>query len=187
MKESTILPVRFGTVADTGAPLDQIQRLLERRHEEFDRLLREVEGAVELGIRVFWRDEKAIFQEIVTENREIARLRDSLKGKPPQAVRYESMRLGEAVKEALNRKREHEGASILEPLGRIARKTVRNATLMDRMVLSAAFLVDKERQGDFDRAMKELDQQMEGRAVFKYVGPVPPYNFVNIAINWQEL
>jgi len=187
MKEFTILPVRFGTVADAGAPAEQIERLLEKRYKEFDSLLQEMEGAVELGIRALWRDVNAIFQEIVAENRDIGRLRDSLKRKPPQAAHYDRMRLGEAVKKALDRKRELEATPILGPLARIARKTVRNPTMTDRMIVSTAFLVDKRRQREFDRAVEKLDHEMGDRVTFKYVGPVPPYNFVNIVINWQEM
>ena len=58
---------------------------------------------------------------------------------------------------------------------------------MDRMVLNAAFLVEKSREAEFDHAVSRLDEELGPRALFKYVGPVPPYNFVNITVNWNEL
>jgi hypothetical protein len=30
-----------------------------------------------------------------------------------------------------------------------------------------------------------MDAEMGERFQFKYVGPVPPYNFVNISVNWS--
>jgi len=52
------------------------------------------------------------------------------------------------------------------------------------MVLNGAFLVDAAKESDFDEAVQSLDQDFGDRLMFKYVGPVPPYNFVNIVVNW---
>jgi hypothetical protein len=187
MREFTSLPVRFGTVTDPASPLQDIQRLLSSRFEEFQNLLADMEGKVELGLKAFWRDEKAIFEEIVAENMDIRRLRDSLSGKSPAAAHFERIRLGEIVKEALNRKRAKEAAKILPPLRRFAHSVRENEVLADRMVVNAAFLVDKVRERELDQAVSELDEQLGQRVALKYVGPAPPYNFVNIVVNWQEL
>jgi hypothetical protein len=187
MREFTLLPVRFGTVTDSTSPLEDVQTLLSSRFEEFNRLLKDMEGKVELGLKAFWRDEKAVFEEIVAENADIRRLRNSLSGKPPGAIRYEGIRLGEMVKEALDRKRSQEAAKILLPLQPIAQRVRENDTLVDRAIVNAAFLVDRKREPDFDQAIRRLDEKLGNRVAFKYVGPVPPYNFVNIVVNWQEL
>lgn len=55
----------------------------------------------------------------------------------------------------------------------------------DRMVLNAAFLVEREREAEFDDAVRRLGERFEDQFLFKYVGPVPPYNFVSITIQWQ--
>ena len=187
MREFTLLPVRFGTVADSASPTQDIQKLLRSRFEEFHRLLGDMEGKVELGLKAFWRDEKAVFGEIIAENGDIRKLRDSLSGKPPEATHFDRMRLGEMVKEALNRKRAKEAAEILLPLRPIAHRVRENEALVDRMVVNAAFLVDKTREPEFDQAVSELERQLGQRVVLKYVGLAPPYNFVNIVVNWEEL
>jgi hypothetical protein len=187
MREFTLLPVRFGTVTDSDSPLQDIQNLLSSRCEEFNRLLTNLKGKVELGLKAFWRDEKAIFEEIIAENPDIRRLRDSLSRKPPAATHFDRIRLGEMVKEALNRNRAREAARILIPLRRIAHSVRENEVLADRMVVNAAFLVDKGREPEFDQAVSELDEQLGGRIALKYIGQAPPYNFVNIVVNWKEL
>ena len=187
MREFTLLPVRFGTVTDSTSPLEDIQKLLSARFEEFNRLLREMEGKVELGLKAFWRDEKAVFEEIVTENADIRRLRKSLSGKPPETIRFEGIPLGRMVKEALDRKRSQEAARILLPLQPLAHRVRENDTLVDRAIVNAAFLVDRKQEQDFDQAIRRLDEKLGNRVAFKYVGPVPPYNFVNIVVNWKEL
>lgn len=187
MQELTVLPVRFGTVANGVSPVDDVRRLLEKRQQEFERLLSEMEGKVELGLRALWRDEKAVFEEIVAQDNKIRGLRDSLMGKPPQATHFERIRLGEMVKEALERRRTAEAAVLLGPLRQIACGTVENPAMGDRMVVNAAFLVEKQREEEFDQAVELLDREHSQRVIFKYVGPVPPYNFVNIVVNWLDL
>jgi len=187
MKEFTLLPVRFGTIADSASPVQDIQKLLGSRFEEFQKLLGDMEDKVELGLKAFWRDEKAIFEEIVAENADIRRLRNSLSGKSPEATHFDRVRLGEMVKEALNRKRAKEAAKILLPLRRIAHSVRENEALGDRMVVNAAFLVNKSKEPEFDQVVGKLDEQFVERVAIKYIGSAPPYNFVNIMVDWKEL
>lgn len=187
MRETILLPVRFGTVADSDSSLEDINRLLSIRADEFHGLLGEIRGKVELGVKAFWRDDKAIFEEIVAENRDIRKLRDSLIGKPPQTTHFDRMHLGEMIEDALSRKRAKEAGQILSPLRQLACSTRENPVLATRIIVNTAFLVDKAREAEFDRTVNKLDKQLSERIAFKYVGPVPPYNFVNIVVNWEEI
>jgi hypothetical protein len=101
-------------------------------------------------------------------------------------VRFEGIPLGELVKTALEQKRSREAAGILAPLRPIAYRTQENPVVVDRMILNAAFLVPKSREAGFDRGVSALEEKFGQRVSFKYVGPVPPYNFVNIVVNWDE-
>jgi hypothetical protein len=187
MKEFTLLPVRFGTVTDSTSPAQDIQKLLRSRFEEFQKLLKDMEGKVELGLKAFWRDQKAIFEEIVAENAHIRKLRNSLSGESPETTHFDRIRLGEMVKEALNRKRAKEAAKILQPLGQLAQRIRENEALGDRMVVNAAFLVNKSKEPEFDEVVSKLDEQFVERVAIKYIGSAPPYNFVNIMVDWKEL
>src|SRR5262249_62036019 len=60
-----------------------------------------------------------------------------------------------------------------------------NKIVSDRMVVNAAFLVDRQNGLQFDDAVRRLSDEFNDRLMFKYFGPVPPYNFVNIAVNWE--
>lgn len=187
MREFTLLPVRFGTVADSASPVEDIQKLLASKFEEFHRLLKDMEGKAELGLKAFWRDEKAIFEEIVAENPKIRQLRHSLSRKSLEASHFDRIRLGEMVKRALDHKRAKEAARILPPLRGVAHSVRENEVLADRMVVNAAFLIDRGKEAEFDHKVSKLDEQLGQRLAFKYVGPAPPYNFVNIVVNWKEL
>ena len=189
MSDFTVLPVRFGTLTQEAsyAAIPDIRKLLEKRFEELDTLLADMEGKVELGLKALWRDKKAIFQEIVGENASIRRLRNSLAGKKAAALRYQAVPLGEKVKEALDRKKKVETARILAPLKRVACRTRENDVVMDRMVFNAAFLVDQSREGEFDQAVRKLDEEWGRRIEFKYTGPNPPWNFVEVTVNWEDI
>ena len=186
LREFTLLPVRFGTVATGTSPEKDIQKLLQKRVREFDALLADLEGHVELGLKALWRDERLLFEEILSENPSIQRLRDSLAGKPSHATQFDRIRLGEMIKDALGLKKAGEAAGIVTPLRRLARSCVEKPVVLERMIVNAAFLVDKAREGEFDQAVAKLDVE-RCEMVIKYVGPIPPYNFVNIAVNWQAL
>jgi len=183
MREFTILPVRFGTIAPSAEAIQE--KVLKRRFGELHGLLQEMEGRVELGIKAFWY-EGIIFQEIVEENQAIRHLRDSLTGCRPEETYYERIRLGEMIESAMWKKRDEDAERILVHLRPLAYQTQANKVAMDRMVLNAAFLVEKARQPEFDTAVRLLDEEMGKRLIFKYVGPVPPYNFVNIVVTWEE-
>lgn len=183
MRDYTILPVRFDTVAPDTESVRE--KLLARRCREFNSLLDEMSGKIELGLKAFWRED-ALFQEIVEENPQIRRLRDKLIGQSEERSYYDRVNLGELVAAAVGKKREVDADKILSYLQSLADKCKTNCMLADRMVLNAAFLVDRSRAEDFDKAIGNLDSEMGHRCTFKYIGPVPPYNFVNIVIHWDR-
>jgi hypothetical protein len=181
METFTILPVRFGTVAPE--PEDVVEKVLKPRYDELCDLLVEMEGRIELGLKAFWY-ENVIFNEIVSENPSIRGLRDSLMDRPAEETHFERIRLGEMIEEAMEEKRAEDAERLLKPLRPLAHKTRTNDTFTDRMVLNAAFLVEENQEETFDQRVEQLDDEMGDRLMFKYVGPVPPYNFVSIVVRW---
>jgi hypothetical protein len=184
MQAFTILPIRFGTVAPHVKAIED--NLLKSRYDELVELLNDMEGRVELGVKAFWYEE-VIFNEVVEENPPIRRLRDSLMGRTPEETYYERIRLGELIETAMGRKRAEDADKLLARLEPLAYKTRTNKTIMDRMVLNAAFLVERSQEKAFDQAMSELDNESGKRLMLKYVGPVPPYNFVDITVQWDQV
>jgi hypothetical protein len=182
MRQCPILPVRYGTVAPSADAV--LEQVLKRRYGGLISTFEEVENRVELGVKAFWYEE-VIFQEIIEQNPAIRSLRDSLKTRKAEETYYERIRLGEMIEAAMERKRDADSEKILEKLRPIVYKSRGNKIITDKMVLNAAFLVDRSREPDFDEAMRTLDAEMQKRVMFKYVGPVPPYNFVNIVIHWD--
>ena len=192
MQELTILPVRFGTVGPSAEAIQE--QVLSRRYDEFLDLVAEMEGKVELCLKVIW-PENVIFTEIVKESSSaMRRLRDKLKGRSAEETHFERIRLGEMIEAAMDKKRDEDAEKLLAPLRPLIPKEQvnykdriqLNRLLLDRMVINAAFLVAKDRQAEFDEAVGQVKTELKDRMLFKYMGPVPPYNFVLIIIYWDK-
>ncbi|NNJ11146.1 GvpL/GvpF family gas vesicle protein [Chloroflexales bacterium ZM16-3] len=183
MQEFNILPVRFGIVAPDSKSI--MEQMLQRRYAEFDKLLRKMDGKAELGLKAFWYED-VVYREIVESNSAISHLRNSLVGRSPEETYYERIKLGELVEMAMNKLREDDVEHITRALKPLAHETRFNAVITERMVLNAAFLVDRTREPEFDQAIQQLDAEMGKRLIFKYVGSAPPYNFVNIIVRWDK-
>lgn len=179
MKEHTLLPVRFYTVAPNA---EEIRSLLRRRYLEFKKLLRELDNKVELGLKALWRDMNTIFQEIVKENREIRALSAKVTDCSAKEAGEDKGALDEMLKMALEQKKAKEREAMLQPLRQLSSDSCLNATYGDDMLMNAAFLVDRAWEKEFDSEVEKLVAQYGDRIEFKYVGPAPPYSFVNIVV-----
>lgn len=183
MTHSEVLPVRFGTVAKS--PEQVRDGLLRRRYGELHYYLHTVQDRVELGLKVYWQ-RAGLFNAIAEGNTRIAALRDAVGAQPPETTHYERIQLGQLVEAAMLRKRDEEAEAILEPLRPLAVEAKVNKILTDTMVLNAAFLVERSQEPAFDAQVNSLEAAWSGRLLFKYAGPLPPYNFVNIVVHWEE-
>jgi hypothetical protein len=181
MKDYTVLPVRFGTIASSA---DEVRSLLMKSYQEFKYLLRSKDNKVELGLKAFWKDMKLIYKEIADSNPEVKTLKNKLKKKNKAFSLDERLTFGEKVKEALDKKKTIEAENIIQTLRPKCIDFVLNDTLGDNMVLSSAFLVDRMQEREFDDLVEDLAEKYKDRYKFKYVGPSPPFNFVNLRIRW---
>jgi len=55
-----------------------------------------------------------------------------------------------------------------------------------KMIMNAAFLVERKREAEFDAVVNKLAKKYGKRLKFKYTGPWPPYNFVNIRLKLER-
>jgi hypothetical protein len=118
--------------------------------------------------------------EVVSENPEIRRLRESLRGKPEDATYYERIRLGELVSQAVERKRDADSSNLLDALRPFSADVQVSPPAHERVALNAAFLVERKRLPDFDQVLEGFAQGQGGRLQFKYTGPLAPASFVEL-------
>lgn len=183
MRHSDVLPVAFGTVARSDQ--DIREKLLRREHDELQDHLAYVRGRVELGLKVLWNRDR-LFSEVVAERDDIRRLRDLIAERPPDSAYFERIQLGELTSAAIDEKREFDAEAILEVLRPLAVDLQLNRLLTDMMIVNASFLVDRDQIEAFDAQVQRLGELHAERLVFRYVGPLPPYSFVNVNVSWEE-
>ncbi|MBI1871256.1 MAG: GvpL/GvpF family gas vesicle protein [Chlamydiae bacterium] len=179
MELYNILPMRFCTMAETS---DEIISFLERNSKELMDLLRDMEGKVEMDIKIRWKDMKKIYEEISEENRKI---RDLKSGKPPQ-TRRDLIHAGELVAAALEKKKVAEGESYLVPFKKLAKGFKAMESGADELVLHEAFLIGKDWLKEFDKSAETLADEFRDRVEVKSVGPMAPFSFVTLQLHWNE-
>lgn len=182
----SVLPVRFGAIA---ASVDEIRSLLAGRSGEFKNALREMDHKVELGVKGAWKNMDTLFKEIVNGNKALKQAREAILSNRTRKNIPARMEAGRLLAAALAHKKETEAAHIVDALRRTAFDYKPNKTTGDAMFVNAAFLVDKGRGKEFDNIMEELSEAHKDKIKFAFAGPLPVFNFVNLAIcqaEWEK-
>jgi hypothetical protein len=175
-----VLPMRFGTIAPDSATL---LGCLARNAQPFAAALAGIAGRVELGVKASWREGVAT-RQILAADHGLRAMRDRLQQRPASQTYQDRIELGRRVEAALEALRTADTAAILARLSPLAEREVALKVLDESMVLNRAFLVRRSAEAAFDAAMQQLGEAEDARLVFRYVGPVPPYNFVSLRADW---
>jgi len=181
MRRYTVIPMSFGTVFKTR---EDILELLRSAYDAFGDVLNKMQNKFEFGLKVLW-DRDQIVREIEREDENVRRLKDEIAGQKGSTY-FARMQYGRLVDATLQSRSEQYVGEIFHALRDVAVASRTNKPIGDKMILNAAFLVSRDAEADFDARVKEIGQRFEGRLSFKYTGPWPPYNFVNIRLKLER-
>jgi hypothetical protein len=181
MKSYTVLPVRFATIAEDE---EKVKRILEKEHDKFVDLLKNMEGKKELGLKAIFKEE-VIYKDILEKYEDIKMLKEKVAALPPEKTYYQRMEIGKMVETALEKEKEKCKEDILNTLSSLAVEVKTNNTYGERMILNAAFLIKKDKETEFDMKVNKLAERYNDKIRLKYVGPLPPFNFINLVINTE--
>jgi hypothetical protein len=182
MKTNTIIPMSFGTVFRTD---DDIKEVLKSIYPSLKDVLKQMAGKLEFGLKVTWDREKVI-EELKRDHEEIHRFHMELTRKHLQSTYFARMQLGRMIDKALAERAADYVREIYDALRSICVASRDNKPIGDKMIMNAAFLLQREREADFDAAVNKVAQKFSDRLNFKYTGPWPPYNFVNIRLKLER-
>jgi hypothetical protein len=172
---SPVLPVRFGAVLDSEDAV--VEELLEAHRDEFTTALQELEGRDQYVVRGRYV-EPAILNEILTENREAAELREQIRGADPDATRNEQIRLGEMIGTAIEAMRQEDTNAFIEAVqGSYVAGSLREPT-HELDAVYVCFLVEDDQADELKEAVDDLAREQEGRVEFVISGPMAPWDFV---------
>jgi hypothetical protein len=170
----------FGTVFKTR---DDIVELLRGAYEAFRDVLVKMEDKLEFGLKALW-DRDVIVRQIEKEDEDIRRLRNEIAGQKGSTY-FARVQYGRLVDAALQSRAEQYVADIFARLRDVSVASRSNKPIGDKMIMNAAFLVARDQEAAFDARIKEIGAQYD-KLTFKYTGPWPPYNFVNIRLKLER-
>jgi len=166
MADRTVLPVRFGTVlADEAA----VKAVLTTHYANFVADLERVRGRVELGLRVLWNDDAPPPQPSPASR--------GGSGRAYLLARLEE----ERQRQAQRQRAEALADEIHSPLAQMAVESTRQVLITPRLLLTAAYLVEREQVAAFRREVEALSAAYP-ELRFLCTGPWPAYNFVTPAM-----
>lgn len=180
MREHTVLPMSFGTVFKTR---DDVTAFLKSAYRAFSDVLDKMENKLEFGLKVLW-DRDAVIHEIEQEDEDIHRLKTEIAAQKGSTY-FARMQYGRLIDAALQARSERYVAEIFDRLRNVSVAARSNRPIGDRMILNAAFLVSRDAEQAFDARVKDLGGN-HSMLTFRYTGPWPPYNFVNIRLKLER-
>ena len=182
MREFTVLPMAFGVLFRTE---EDIIELMRGTNDALRDVLAKMHGKVEYGLKVNW-DREHIIAELEQESEEIRNLKEQITSRSSGSTYFARMQLGRLIETALTDKADAYVREVYSALRDTAVASRANKPIGDRMIMNAAFLVEREREAEFDSHVKDIAAKYEDKLSFKYTGPWPPYNFVHIRLKLER-
>jgi hypothetical protein len=178
----TPVPMSFGTLFKTEK---DIVEFLEDTYDALRDVLVKMKDKLEFGLKVNWTREE-VLAEVKRDNDDIRRLEEEIAKTQQSSTYFARMQLGRMVEQALNDKSDAYVRDIYEHLRDAAIASRSNKPIGDRMIMNAAFLVERDQADKFDQKVQDIAQRYEGKLSFRYTGPWPPWNFVTIRLQLER-
>ena len=173
-----VIPVRLGTFAVNR---DEVLHILDNGYPIIRDIFNKIKDKIEVDVAVTWSDFNLILKEI-GEEKEIKEFKEMLLTKPNRITVEDQMKVGTMVKKLLDEKREKFAFQIQDDLKSVSEGFKLHELMDDRMVFNSAFLIDRNKQEDFDKKVEELNTKFAEKLDFRCVGPLPSYSFYTLEI-----
>ena len=174
VKGSTVLPMRFGVIVETDQGV--ADNVLAAGESGLTSLLNTFDGLVQLTVKAN-HDEELALKDLLRERPDIRSMRGRTTGPSPSY--HSQLQLGEAVAAGLEALARADAAMLNEGLSRLAERIVWQDVSGRNQVLDAALLVKRESRTRTDEGIARLSRAVPARLRLRYVGPQPPYSFVD--------
>jgi hypothetical protein len=176
VRDAPVVPMRFGVMCQNDEEVTS--GILEDRHDQLAELLDQLEGHVELVLKVTYH-ENELLQEILESEPEAAQLRDAVKQGSEQETYDQRVRLGELISNAIEQRRERDSGELLDELEEVVLAAQSEPPEKEMMVLNAPLLVERGRIEELESAVEDMADERADRMHFKLLGPMPAYHFID--------
>ncbi|NWQ41533.1 GvpL/GvpF family gas vesicle protein [Bacillus sp. EB106-08-02-XG196] len=177
MKQYSVIPFSFGNVFHSK---NDVHLIMEHLNEEFEKLFSHLENKMEVGLKVI--PKKEWLEQEMRNNPILNEWKTKKKDHADPASFYEQIQLGEQAQNFILNLEEKAATDIFESLLELAEAGKQNKTIPGKTLLNAAYLIDTKNEESFDKKVNDLYEIWKDKAEFKYSGPWPAYNFVNIRL-----
>ena len=172
IKFVTVVPLRFGTLFDRE---EEIHQVLQKEKKTYMKLLTNLDNKIEVELKVWWKKES--FQETMLKNKRLGRWKKALERGEGQG--YDVVEFGKAIMEAADYERKEVEKSFLAMLRPLAAEWVIKEPMDEFQAFDGVYLVERQKEEDFDQAVGVLYEKNSETMIFKYTGPWAPHHFVN--------
>lgn len=170
-----VLPMRFGAVVSSD---DAVEKdLLAANHDLFATALSELDGLVQYVVKGRYAEE-AILREVLSEDREAARLRDRIRSPDPNVSHAAKIRLGEVVHRAVAAKRDNDTYVLANRVAPHCEASVLREPAHERDAVHIALLVRTSEAERLQGSVDDLAGEWDGRMNLRLLGPMAAYDFV---------
>lgn len=184
MRYTTVLPFKFGTVFQTEK---NVAKFLKTRARDFKRLIANLEGKEEWGIKIYCDLPK--FKKVLEEeDKGIKEKKEEITSAGKGKAYFLRKKRDELIKNTIDERISEYTLDSFDRLKRTSTETEINRILpkevtekKDKMVFNAAFLVNKKRIREFNSIVEYLKEKYGDKGLtFDCTGPWPPYNFCKV-------
>ncbi|MDY7030761.1 MAG: GvpL/GvpF family gas vesicle protein [Thermodesulfobacteriota bacterium] len=182
MKSYSIIPMKFGTMAESE---EYLKKILEKGYERIKTGLEAIDNKIELNIVVTWSNFDTVLKEI-GEVEEVRKYKEEALQTSSRHLHQARIEIGKMMKAVLDKEKEQYVSAITDILKEEAENHCLHATMDDSMILNAAFLIRKDKEDTFEAKVNQLNRKNKGRIHFRMIGPLPPYSFCTLQLKKMQ-
>lgn len=184
LKIYDLLPIGFGMIANSE---DGALEILKKNYQALAKELERVSGKIEVDVKVSWNRE-AVIEELQNENQEFSRLRTKLSTVSPSSIEGQNLlveagKLIEGIAMEWKTKYAQRAYNILKGFS-VDSRLSDPIGIMN--ILNASFLIERRMEDKFKEEIRRLNSEYQDKLNFKYIGPLPPYKFVDMKLQLRE-
>jgi len=182
MADRPVLPMRFGIIVPSPATL---LRMIGPRNQELRALLDQIDGRIEVALKASW-NEQVMWRQVAAAHPHLAVSGRAMMGRGEQQTYYDRIELGRAIGLALEEQRAAARRHLLATVKPFAVQVKELAPIDDAMFAHFALLVEKTAEPALYETIEALERSKSSGLTFRYVAPIPPYNFVTVTLDFDQ-
>lgn len=180
----TVVPVQLSTSQFTQLAINQI---LSDYHTPLSALTSKLQGKAEFEVQVIWTNIQQVLKQIASTQEfiNITKSRLECKNRHTSSVE-EQLYVGKLLADVLETKRKTISQEVIAILGPYASNFKTLPITDETLAAHVSFLIDSSKEETFYAELEKFSKICEFSELlkFKVIGPLVPYNFATISINY---